>query len=292
MSITIITQTTVQRYVAEKAIALEQTLTEAEKGSYPWQANGRYTVLQALDFIHNSEMLDSLTVSSKAYLSFRTAYWTKIRGQNSHNLPNSAGETAKPILGDFWFRREGDSVIRLPRAPGAIPEEGAANLIVFLEIRCAASTPMFSDQYHRMFPISGSCLPSYSVIRRLSERYPSLRVTIVSLTDGFIGLTEPMNPEQEAVQKSQWWLGTFRLPATLVVAEQKFFKLPEPDGRRVDEAHENTVNYMFGSMGRRVPTGTAFLVDVDGVILHSSEIVPHTERQFNQLLNVIAHRSR
>jgi hypothetical protein len=101
-----------------------------------------------------------------------------------------------------------------------------------------------------------------------------------------------MNPEQEAVQKSQWWLGTFRLPATLVVAEQKFFKLPEPDGRRVDEAHENTVNYMFGSMGRRVPTGTAFLVDVDGVILHSSEIVPHTERQFNQLLNVIAHRSR
>jgi hypothetical protein len=282
--------TTVQRYAADKAVELEKTLSDEDKAGYSWQTNGRYTVLLAMDFLHQNEMLDSLRVGPKSYLSFRHSYWNKIRGQNSDKLPNHVGATAKPVFADFWFKREGDSVVRLSQAPGTIPEEGGINLIVFLEIRCADNTPTFTDPYHRSFPMSGSCLPSYSVIRRLAERYPSLRVTIVSLTDGFIGLTAPMNPTEEAVHKSQWWLNTFRLPATLAVAEQKFFRLPEPDGRRIDESHQNTTNYLFGTGNTRVPAGTAFLVDIDGTVLYSSEIGPRTERQFNQLLNVIVHR--
>lgn len=285
-----VNDTTIQRYSAEKAIELERTLTEKDKLSRYWQANGRYTMLAAMDFVHGVAMLDSLRVSSNSYVSFRNSYWKKIRGQNSDNLPNHVGETAKPILGDFWFQRQADTVVRLPQAPGTIPAKGSINLIVFLEMRCEENTPRFVDQYHRTYPSSGLCMPSYSVIRRLAERYPALRVTIVSMTDGFIGLTEPLSPEQEAIHKSQWWLNTFRLPATLAVSEQKFFQLPAPDGRRVDEIHENSTNYLFNGANTRVASGTGFLVDVDGTVLFSSGMSINAERQFNLLLNVITNR--
>lgn len=285
-----VNDTVTQKYAAEKIVELTNTLTEADKINEYWKHNGRYYSLQALDFLHNSEMLDSLAVSSKAYIALRNSYWQNIRGQNSDNLPNNVGETAKPLTGDFWFKREGSSVVRLNEAPGPSPQPGSLNLIVFLEIRCTDYTPVFLDEYRREYPSNAMCMASYPVIRRLAERYPALRITVVSMTDGFIGLSEPMLPEEEAVQKSQWWLGTFRLPVTLIVAEQKFFKLPEPDGRRVDEIHSNTLNYSFGKNITRIQSGRAYLVDVDGTILFAEGLNPHTERQFNRLLRVITNR--
>lgn len=281
--------TAVQKYTANKIIELDKTLSDKDKISREWMISGRYTVLKAVDLANNSQMLDSLKVSSSAYVSFRNSYWESIRGPNSDGLPNNVGEIAKPIVGDFWFRREGGKVARLPHAPGPLPEKGRINLVVFLDINCEENTPIFIGQYHRSYS-GGRCLSLYPLVRRLAERYPSLQVIVVSLTDGFIGATEPMSPEEEAIQKSHWWLGTHKLPATLVVAEQKFFKLPAPDYRRIDELHENSLNYLFNVWGTRVSVGSAFLIDVDGVVLYGNALQRSTERKFNELLRVVTGR--
>lgn len=282
--------TAVQRYAANKAIALEKTLTPKDKMDRGWLVSGRYTALNALDFIYKAEMLDSLRVGSKAYVAFRNSYWKNIRGENSDNLPHDVGEIAKPVTGDFWFKRDGDEIVRLSKMQGALPEEGKVNLVVFLDINCTDVTPTFMGIYHRSYP-GGGCLASYSLIKRMAERYPFMPITIVSLTDGFIGNSEPMSPEDEAVQKSQWWLGTHKLPATLAVSEQSFFKLPEPDGRRVDSPHDNSLNYLFNKPRlTRVASGMAFLIDVDGTVLFGDGLNTNSEQKFYDLLKVIVDR--
>lgn len=279
----------VQKSSAEKIIAIEKTLTDKDKLNRFWLFGGRIYALNAMDFLHNREMLDSLRASAKSYVSFRNSYWERVRGENADKLPDYSGESAKPVTGDFWFKREGDKVSRLPQAPGSLPASGRISLVVFYDIRCEDNTPVFIGQYHRFYP-GGQCLASYPILRRMVEQYPSLQVTIVSLTDGFIGNTEPMSPEEEAEQKSNWWLSTHKLPATLAVSEQEFFKLPAPDGRRVDTPHENSINYLFGSGATRVPSSTAFLIDVDGTILYGNGLSRFSERKFTELLNVITNR--
>ncbi len=284
--------TLTHKYVAEKMVELEKGLSVEEKSSYTWQSQGRYTLLEAMDFLNHHEMLDSLRKSPQAYLSYRNSYWAMIRGQSSDKLPNHVGETAKPIIADFWFTRQEDRVSQINSLAESIPEAGKVNLIVFLEIICSRNTPVFGSSSHRSLPISGPCLPAYYSLRRLGERYPNLKLTIVSHTDGYIGLTEPLTPEQEAKHKSQWWLGTHRIPAVLAVAEQKYFRLPKPDERRIDEPHDNSLNYRFGNPDARIPSGKAFLVDVDGSILYSAEINPITERKFNELLKAVTNRKQ
>lgn len=233
-------------------------------------------------------MLDSLKIGPKPYVDLRNSYWEKIRGENSDKLPNYVGEGASPLTADFWFTRNGDSVIRLPEAPEQRPFNGRISMVVFYDIRCNDNTPVFIGRYHRSHESVG-CLQSYPILRRLHQSYPEMQVTIFSLTDGYIGNSEPMSPEEEAQQKSIWWLGTHQLPGILGVAEQKFFKLPEPDGRRIDEPNENSINYLFGANGR-VRSGVFYLIDEDGTVIFSGGLDRYTEKALTQLLDIVTSR--
>lgn len=282
--------TAVQHYAAEKTVAIEKTLSPQDKRSTFWSWRGRHYSLQAMEFIHHAEMLDSLRANAKAYVAFRNAYWENIRGENSDKLPDNVGETAQPLSGDFGFKRVNDTVIRITDVPVVLPKEGKPNMIVFLEISCESNTPAFRGKYHRDYNGGAACLPLYTILKRIHKRFPETEIAVVSMTDGFIGRTQPLSPEEEAVQKSDWWLNTHKLPATLVISEQKFFRLPLPDGRRVDEQNDNISNYLFKPRYERIPSGMTYLVDVDGTILHSSSLNRWTEKKFSELLGTIGER--
>lgn len=281
----------VQRSAAEKIIALEKTLTDDDKITRYWTLAGRQHALEALEFMNSREMIDSLRVSGKAFVAFRSSHWEAVRGANTDKLPNYVGEIAKPVTADFWFKREKDTVVKLAQSPEGRSTLGRISMVVFYDIKCADKTPTFIGQYHRSYP-GGYCLSSYPILKRTIEQYPSLDVTIVSITDGYIADTEPMTPEEEATQKSLWWLSTHKLPVTLAVSDQKFFRLPEPDGRRIDEPHQNSLNYLFDSPRNRVGASSAFLLDEDGTVIWSGSLSRFTEPVFIKLLEVVTKRNK
>jgi hypothetical protein len=80
-----------------------------------------------------------------------------------------------------------------------------------------------------------------------------------------------------------------RLPATLVISNPEFFRLEQPDRRRIDEPTANMTGYAFGIWGG-AGNKEAYLVDVNGMILHSGQLNRSLERQFRELLDVVMNR--
>jgi hypothetical protein len=249
-------------------LALPDTWNAAEKDSV---GVGGKVALWFLDLeTLQSELLDSLRQSNTAYLALLHHEWAHLTGVPwmSNILP--MGAHAAALQGEFWFPAS---------AHGTHPAPGKVSLVVFLSGNPAHGWT--SD------PIA------YAALRRIGHRFPTLDITIASQTEGWFGPIDPPSPAQEAALIHERLSTVQQLPGTLVVSRTPFWRLPAPDGRRVDSTAANVKHYMFGRSGLGgVQSGAAFLVDRDGTLILAMLLSRDTEQQFMHAISALLNRSR
>ena len=255
-------------YQAQLAIAA--TLTDAERRSNEFQG-AAVDIHQALKRF-DTTLLDSLRHSTAAYAAYYRALWAKATGGVVPQSP--IGEPAPMIEGDFWFRR-GDS--RAGR-----PVEGKVNLVVFLnQATCygGGSSP--------------SCQMHYARLRRLAQRFPALEVTLVAQTLGWFWVAALPAPAEELALLERTWLEERKLPGALAVTNTPFWRLPDPDRRRVNRKVANVTHYSFGGIGQVAADklyfpASAVLIDQSGRVIDFANSIK--EHDLVELIEVLLAR--
>lgn len=231
-----------------------------------WAALAAY---RALAMVRERELLDSLRHGTRGFVALKRAMWAKASGERGDALTSPIGSSAPPVEGTFWFGRTDTSTPR--------PTRGKVALVTFLDYECRSTS-------------NGKCWPAYAALHRLAQRFPELEVTIVARTHGYFSKMAPPTPEQEAAALRDWWQGFHHLPGALAVTATQFWRLAEPDRRRIDRPTPNETHYSFGRSWEIKP-GMTFLVDRDGIIVDAVELgVPETEPQFGREVEVLMER--
>ncbi|HEX6052442.1 MAG TPA: hypothetical protein VFZ21_24430, partial [Gemmatimonadaceae bacterium] len=177
--------------------------------------------------------LDSLRLSTAAYLRLQLALWTDASGGTPEPIPFPIGRQAAPLVG---MVPGGDSTVKRPVA-------GKVNLVVFLDELC---TDVRHDLYPLTDPEFNECAPIAGMLRRMASTFPALEITLVDRTRGSFSYLAVTSPTEEAKLRRESWVA-HRAPGTLVVAATDFFRLPEPDRRRIDRPNPpNVTPYTFG----------------------------------------------
>jgi hypothetical protein len=251
------------RRAAERVRAVAATLTSADRrrGEADLAVRADYAALRVLT---EQAAADSLRRSTDAFIALQRDNWAKASGESGEALRFPIGETAPPLEGRFWFNRAEGS--------GARPSKGKIALVVFLD--------------HPDCRL-GRCHEGYAVLRRLSRRFAGLEITLVSQTYGYVGAMDPPTPEVEAKLVSDHWLGERKVPGALVVSATDFWRLPNPDGRRVNREVPNRKNYSFGRRWEVNSSGQAFVVDRDGRIVYVEGLQRITERRLTYFLQAL-----
>ena len=92
-------------------------------------------------------------------------------------------------------------------------------------------------------------------------------VTIVDQTHGAFAYVLPQTPAEEAELTRQWIEG-YQIPhATIAVEVTPFWKLPSPDGRRIERPSPNFTAYGFGKSWTPQRSEARYLIDQDGIIV-------------------------
>ncbi|HEU4643352.1 MAG TPA: hypothetical protein VFS44_12930 [Gemmatimonadaceae bacterium] len=233
-----------------------------------WAALAAY---RALVMVRERELLDTLRHGTRGFVALKRAMWAQASGERPDALTIPIGRSAPPVEGTFWFGRTDASTPR--------PTRGKVALVAFLDYECRSMS-------------NGKCWPTYAALHRLAQRFPALEVTIVARTHGYFSEMAPPTPEQEAAALRDWWQGFHHLPGALAVTTTQFWRLGEPDRRRIDRPTPNETHYSFGRSWEIKP-GMTFLVDRDGTIVDAVELgVPETELQFDREVEVLMEEAQ
>lgn len=261
------------RWAVEQIIARTANLTAAERRSAGYDTV-RGAVLVALRWLNRGALRDSLRLSTASYVALVRHTLATTAGVALEALPFiPIGEQAPAIQGDFWF---GGADPGHPR-----PTPGRVALVVFLDPSgCLSRTPLYTT-------LADHCWSQIALIRRLTERFPALEVTIVAHTIGHFGYVPPPTPAQEADLIHEW-LTAHRLSAGLVVTTSDFWRLPDPDRRRIDRPTANRVHYSFGNHWP-VETGSKFIIDQNGTIVATSFGL--SESDYVDIIDTLLHRA-
>lgn len=300
--------TSLARQAAKRLSAAWDLIPKALESNPKAMNYAALVVLEATTYLENGALMDSLRKSTAGYLAFRKQL--TIRLSRGLTGKDPIGAKGTPLRSDFWFDAPSNesgavaqgatsrSVTRDSASSNHVrPTPGRISLVVFLSHECDArwSAPV-PPKRRRM-----DCSAAYSAIRRIARQYPELELTLVAQTYGFFSLMDPVAPQIEADSLRAWWLGFHKLPAALAVTNTAWFKLDAPDNRRVNEIDPNTEAYAFGAMEQGLPhiwPGTSFLLDEDGVIVHSGFIGSKSrnnriaELGFTELINALVTRQR
>ncbi|MBX6332537.1 MAG: hypothetical protein IRY91_11880 [Gemmatimonadaceae bacterium] len=273
--------TTRARRAAQRLVAIADSLTTAERQSEEYErlahgAGGDRIIYAALDLLIGDRVrLDSLRHSTASLVALERSLWAHATGERPEALQIPTGERAPTITADYWFPREAGSAPR--------PTPGRVALIIFLDhTDCAILDPSGEA---RSGPL---CAAWLAKTRRLEERFPTLEITIVSRTHGTFLYEPPPAPPEEA-ELARQMLESYRVPnAAIAVTTTPFWRLPEPDRRRIDNDLPNRTAYSFDKSWR-VGNGSAFLVDQNGLIVTAWRF---DESDLVQLIDVLMQRAR
>ena len=256
--------TALARRMAEPTLAMVSELTAAERRTKWIQLIGGVDL--GLRMLNKSALLDSLRHSTAAYAGLYQALWDKAIGNGTGLARRPIGETVPTIEADFWYRRSDSTVVR--------PVKGKANLVVFLGTQGRAGGSTHSDA------------TKAARLHRLAQRFPDVEATLVAQTNGYFGDTVPPPPAMEAALWARTWFDVRQLTGALAVTNTPFWRLPDPDRRRINRDVPNVVRYNFGR-SLSVADGTMFLVDADGKIV---DIASVNERQVSPLIEILLNR--
>jgi hypothetical protein len=259
-------------------VAVADSLTKAERESEKFEklaqgAGGRSLVFDAMQVLTGLPvMLDSLRHGTAALVALERSMWAQATGQRPESMPFPVGERAPAITADYWFPGEVGGISR--------PTRGHVALIFILDHALCLYRGLPGD-------VTENCAARLAALRRLSERFPALEITIVSRTHGSFLHAPPMAPGEEA-ELIRRWLEPFRVRgATIAVSSTPFWNLPHPDARRIDKDTPNLTSYSFRKSSN--PTNTAFLIDQDGIIVSALGV---NESDLTQFIDVLMHRQQ
>lgn len=239
-------------------VGVADSLTLAERQSDAFERlvpgyGGQLYVYDALDELTGLKTrLDSLRHSTMAYAALEHANWARATGERPDALQMPIGAKAPPLTADYWYPAGAGSAPR--------PAPGHPALILFLEHTDCIMSP--STSFAGPHP---ACVMNMAEVRRIAERFPALEIDIVMSTHGQFMYLPPTAPADEAVLIRDWVAAHHVSRAILGVTNTQFWRLPEPDARRIDKEIPNTTHYSFGKT-QGLGTGSMFLVDSDGII--------------------------
>jgi hypothetical protein len=270
------------RRIAEQAVAINESVTDAERRTKEWtDGDGRLRTFRALTYLSRAESLDSLRRSTAGYLALTRANWAKARGRrDTTSMPDASSRQAPGVEGEYWFApsdpASGTPSRRVSAPEPARPTKGKVSLVVFLNgPACGRS--------------GEGCLVTFNALKRIQRQLPGLEITLVTQTAGFFDDQEPPPPEQEAELYRKSWLEFNGVPAMLAVTRTEFWRLPEPDRRRIDVETNNIRSFSFGGT-YRLNRSEAFLIDRDGTIVKSAPLAYNSERDFGRLAAAMLQR--
>lgn len=188
---------------------------EAIKGSEPPEiAAVGIGVAWAIRISRMDEILDSLRSGTSAYAALYADNLKKILGFIPSEMSR---DVDAPVLeGDFWFPQTA--------ATQEFPRKGRVSMVMFVPSRLG------------MNPRDVGAL---SVLRRLSRRYPTVDLVMVTHTVGHFGQLEPPTPEYEASVSDSVIRHFHQLTPTLSVTKGTFVQLEAPDNRRIYQPYPN-----------------------------------------------------
>ncbi|HEU4642603.1 MAG TPA: hypothetical protein VFS44_09120 [Gemmatimonadaceae bacterium] len=264
------------RRAARWIVAVADSLTPEERESDKYQemgggGGGRLVVFAAVqELLGLQVMLDSLRHGTAALVSLERNMWAEWLRERPEALPLPIGEHAPTIAADYW----------LPSAAGSTPRPtpGHVSYLVFVDgVDCVQMDPLGD--------IRDGCGPTLATLRRMSERFPTLDVTLVSGTHGHFVYAPPMTPAEEA-EMLRKWLEPYHIPRlTVAVTSTPYWNLPRPDGRRIDKPTANYTSYTFGKSVK--PLSNAYLIDQDGIVITALGM---GESDLAQFIDVLVHR--
>lgn len=244
--------------VARWLVSIADSLTVAERQSDEYERllngmGGDLLVYDAIDELTGLKTrMDSLRKSTAAYAALERGNWSRATGERPEALQMPIGQRATPLTADYWFPANAGSSPR--------PTPGRIALVLFLEHTNCINQPSNDDAGS-----TAECASRMAEMRRLAKRFPSVEIDIVMSTHGQYMYLPPTAPAEEATLIKQL-VDSYQVQgAVLGVTSTSFWRLPEPDARRIDKPRPNNEHYSFGKSWK-VGSGSLFLIDKDGVI--------------------------
>jgi hypothetical protein len=267
--------TTRARRAAGWLVAVADSLTPAERESEKFETmrgegGGRALVFVAMQQLMGLPvMLDSLRHSTAALISLERNMWAQLMRERPEALPLPIGERAPTIMADYWIPSTAGSTSR--------PTPGHVNYLIMLDnVICVRTTPLGD--------VGDACGYQFGLLRRLSERFAALDITLVTRTHGSFVYAPPPSPAEE-VDMTRQWLTPYHIPRlTVAVTSTPFWNLARPDGRRIDKPTQNYTNYTFGKSSPSFIN--AYLIDQDGTIV----ALGYDESALAQYIEVLLQR--
>lgn len=224
--------------------------------------------------------LDSLRRSTAAYVRMKKENWSRATGMRpeTYLLGNPLGDKAPAIHADFWLGYD--------PAKGPRPAPGRVSLVVFFDTHECLGTATKPEE------VGGACARSLYPLSRIEQRFPELEITVVAQTRGHYAYEkEGLTPEREARLTKQW-LESLGVNAPLAMSSSEYWRLPDPDSRRIGKPSETAVAYTFGKSHRGANSG-ALLIDVDGTVVHTRQMNRWAEfEDYNELIEILLQRQR
>jgi len=209
--------------------------------------------------------LDSLRVSTEAYARATRNVWSRAYAQPPEAYDRPAGKRAPRLEGDVWLGCEQDPCESYPR-PGRV------SLVVF-------HTPETTRSRAReralpgMFSPGGGCVERAVPLRRLQDRFPELDIVVVARTWGHYSYVKKgVTPEREAELMYECFKSHGLDRVVVTMTETPGWRLPDPDGRWVEQPMANWTNYSFGGIwpdNDRMVHGSDLIVDQEGDVIHA-----------------------
>lgn len=282
----------VERELA-RALALADSLTEREREGFTESDDVAALFTDGADIgerIAGHEQFaffrfaarDSLRRSTEAYARAMRELWRRATGQppGTLMLGTPIGERAPTLEGDIW--------LGCREACGPRPAPGRVSLVLILRFGSFYGGDCGFVLDNVVESMYGNCAEQMYALRRLIERFPELDVTIVARTYGHFKYVKA-DPAEEA-ELMRKWLDAYGIRAAFTVTETDFWRLPNHDGRRIEEETANVENYSFGGSWKN--ESPAFLIDEDGIIVHTWNFGRQKEREFADLIEILLERKR
>jgi hypothetical protein len=272
------------RRAGEWLVATADSLTQAERESEKFEKlgpeGGNVTVFAAMLQIAGVKTLsDSLRHSSMAMVGLMRKMWSQFTKERAEALPFPLGEHAPQVVGDIWYPREA--------AGEKHPAAGHVSIVEFVDASALNGSCLGVSGWG---VVTDACIYSFSLLRRLSERYPGLDITLVVGTRGNFLYAPPPTPAEEA-ELYHNWIEPFHIKGVVMsVTTRPFWNFPAPDGRRIDKLTPNSIAYGFRKSWAVEGSGTGgkYLIDQDGIIVDVSFNEPATLA----FLDVLMHRQQ
>lgn len=261
---------------AKLIIGVADSLTVADRQSDAFERmrdgyDGSLYIYDAIEALTGLKTrLDSLRKSTEAYGKLERANWALATGERPEALEIPIAQRATALTADFWYPGTASAE--------AHPGRGHVSLVVFLEhTGCIGQGS--TDEANP----TPECIMRAAELRRIAQRFPTLEIDIVASTHGQFMYLPPTSPAEEAALTKQL-VDSLHIPGAIVgVTTTPFYRLPDPDSRRIDKELPNSKNYTFGKTWR-VGSGSMFLVDSDGLIADAWRVREEELGQFIELL--------